>query len=149
MMNKPVIIFLLILYLLAGCQQKRQPLTKLLTPEDSVAVLQTVLSYAPLNSLMSEFKGDTLYIFDKKTAPSAVRLRWQGKQVLITEAVTSIPASQYSPNLKFYATFPMMQLAGDTLKTTIVFNDIGDTGLFYLVLTNNRWKIIKHEFGKI
>ena len=57
MMNKPVIIFLLILYLLAGCQQKRQPLTKLLTPEDSVAVLQTVLSYAPLNSLMSEFKG--------------------------------------------------------------------------------------------
>lgn len=43
----------------------------------------------------------------------------------------------------------MMKLANDTVKTSIVFNDIGDTGLFHLVMIDNRWKIIKHEFGKI
>jgi len=148
-MNKLAIILLLTLSFLGGCQQKNQTANRLLNQEDSVKILQTVLAYTPLNSLMSEFREDTLYVFDKRTANHVTRLQWQGKPVLVAKSSLYVPLSKHSPNFRFYATFPMMKLANDTVKASVVFNDIGDTGLFHLVMINSQWKIIKHEFGKI
>lgn len=85
-MNKLATILLLTASSLAWCQQKSQTTNRFLNQEDSVKILQSVLAYTPLNSLMSEFKGDTLYVFDKRTANHVTRLQRQGKPVSVAKS---------------------------------------------------------------